>query len=220
MNNQQRRKRIKTEPLGEVRLDSQEALLSWLANKAPEGADTLLAHCYGGVVWGRRADGTWMLSSDLAAEFSPPLVPDTLLQARVFGEKGEVFVWRDDGSFRARVITSEGADGLEVDWYAEDQWLWGTRIDRGDVTIDRKLGQAGFTLLADGAQGLRHAVPFKVDEGHFEPETGNERRHYRPVRLRVEHYFSQDEETGLARVYASRLAKLFSEPFAGKEQRS
>lgn len=189
-------------------VDLTDGLLNWLAKTAPAGADWLLAHCYDGVVWGWRADGGWALSSQVAPEISPELSDRNVLQARVFGESGELLLWREGTSFQARKVVLGAADAPPYDGYMEDQWLWGTREDKhSDADKHQVIKQAGFTLLADGAQGLRHAVPMLVTDEHFTPQMDN----YRPVRLRVEHYLERDKTTGLARVWLSRLVKIYSE---------
>jgi CRISPR-associated protein (TIGR03984 family) len=214
MSGKWQKKHLKIDPLTSPSFADAAQLLQWFANNAPPGANMLLAHCYDGVVWGKRGESRWVLSSELAPDISPPLLPTTLMQARVFGEAGELFVWREGAKFYGRRVTTGGAEGQLLDYLTEAHWLWGTRQDRGDATQDEKLDQAGFTLLADGAQGLRHVAPLVVPDDYFERESASSAREprWRPVRLQVEHYIFRDEETGLARVGLSRLVKLDSEP--------
>lgn len=73
----------------------------------------------------------------------------------------------------------------------EKQILWGTQPE-GEKN--------GFTLVSDGSQCLKHAVPligitFKGKD-------------YRPLRLKVRHYIDYDNE-GVARIYLSRLVDLY-----------
>jgi len=178
-------------------------LRTWLQEQAKEyGLDYLLAHADDGVVWGKvSSDGT-LTTSDEAAKgnktaesICPPLRLLTLQQARLFGKDAEVLLWRDgDNVFRARLIADvedkNGADWLEA--YDEAQLLWGTQ----GIAL-----QHGFTLLEDGAQGLRHAVP-------FEPEMSKER-----AQLRVRHYLAKED---FARVAVSRLIVLETCAFGGE----
>jgi CRISPR-associated protein (TIGR03984 family) len=180
--------------------DTEENLLDWMVGNAPLGAKWLLAHCYDGIVWGKRENGVWALSSDVAPEISPQLSMESLLQIRMFGEAGELFIWRSGEGFRGRKVQFDEA-GKEFEGFIEKQWLWGTQPSYA------RAKNTDFTILSDGAQGLQHAVPFTVPKSHFSTQRDN----YRPVRLRVEHYFFQDEETGLAEVWLSVLTDVFSE---------
>ncbi|HMX29363.1 MAG TPA: CRISPR-associated protein Csx19, partial [Blastocatellia bacterium] len=137
-------------------------LHTWLQEEAKEHElEYLLAHADDGVIWGKvESNGTLITSGEAAkgnpiAEcICPPLRLRTLQQARLFGKDAELLLWRDgDNVFHARLIADNesGADWLEA--YDEAQLLWGTqKAKNGDLPH-------GFTLLEDGAQGLRHAVP-------------------------------------------------------------
>lgn len=62
----------------------------------------------------------------------------------------------------------------------------------------------GFTLLSDGQQGLKHAVPLtgiKFDS--------QEKTQHRPVRLLVRHYIDYNDAV-VARIFLSRLVSLQS----------
>ena len=64
----------------------------------------LLAHADDGVIWGEvRANGLH-LSSDVFPQVSPPLRAITLQQARLFGPDAELFFWKDNAAWRARLI--------------------------------------------------------------------------------------------------------------------
>jgi len=163
----------------------------WLAGRAREySLCYLLAHADDGVIWGRLDGDELSTSHSVAPEISPKLRPETLQQCRLFGPAGELLVWRDGNGWRAR-LAADGNCPAE-DCFDEDQILWGT-------TVEDKRGS--FTLLRDGAQGLRHAVPIPVNEH----QVG---RH--EVRLRVRHYLSYDDD-GQARVALSRLVTLLPE---------
>lgn len=168
----------------------------WFARQPRVGAEAwLLAHDDDGVVWGRvlqMPDGqaALALSSDLFPKFSPPLRAETLQQARLFGADAEVHVWRDGDGFRACRLQDGGDAALES--FDERQILWGTRAEGRD---------GGFTLLADGRQGLRHAVPLDVPESAFGGDA------WRPLRLVVRNYVRPDGQ-GQAYIAYSRLAGL------------
>ncbi|RMG50963.1 MAG: TIGR03984 family CRISPR-associated protein, partial [Chloroflexi bacterium] len=74
----------------------------------------------------------------------------------------------------------------------EDQILWGDTVD---ATSN------GFTLLREGSQGMRHAVPIVV--------TPTQLKHHQ-LRLRVRHYISENED-GEASITLSRLVQLLPE---------
>jgi CRISPR-associated protein (TIGR03984 family) len=78
----------------------------------------------------------------------------------------------------------------EEDKITESQILYGTQGKERE----------GFTLLSDGSQGLRHAVPLT---GITFDKEGKKR----PVRLLVHHYITYDD-TGIARISLSRLVDL------------
>jgi CRISPR-associated protein (TIGR03984 family) len=98
----------------------------------------------------------------------------------LFGEAGELLLWRADDGWLARLIQEHPSEGDPFDEY---QLLWGTRETFfPDVT---------FTLLREGAQGFHHAVPIEV---------GLNQR----VRLRVRHFIEYNPD-GEARIALSRL---------------
>lgn len=172
-------------------------LRDWLQGQAKEHDLThLLAHADDGVIWGViQSNGTLKTSHEAAQENAkaaavcPPLRLRTLQQARLFGKDAELLLWRDgDNVFRGRLI-EDVKDGGAADWnesYDEPQLLWGTQ---GVALKDN------FTLLEDGAQGLRHAVPL-LDGLDLTKQR---------VQLVVRHYLAQED---FARVAVSRLIAL------------
>lgn len=170
-------------------------LRSWLESQAPSvSAQTsyLLAHGEDGVIWGRFDNEKLTTAEkifhkpDLKVDL-PELRLLTLQQCRIFGLNGEILLWRiSETKFKWRPIGNPNEDKIP-----ESQILWGTNgIKRGN-----------FTLLWDGSQGLKHAVPFADIELNGD-------RLINPVRLLVHHYIKYEEETGLARIYLSRLVDL------------
>jgi CRISPR-associated protein (TIGR03984 family) len=186
--------------------DTLEAdLVGWLVAQAQaHDLTTLLAHADDGVIWGEMRQKQLLTSGDVFSEpdVSPPLRALTLQQARLFGPAAELLLWRTEGGWQARLVTDDVGD--EVECFDEWQILWGTRCEGS---------RDGFTLVADGAQGLRHAPPVRVDVRLFDP--GENRR---PLRLQVRHYLETDTESGLLRVTLSRLVQVTDETQVRKEQ--
>jgi CRISPR-associated protein (TIGR03984 family) len=170
-------------------------LLKWLKQQAEQYQLTyLLAHADDGVIWGKFQNGKLITTTEPVKLFPecdfPTLRKETLQQCRIFGDKSEVMIWKTDGGFKARLIQDEHL--MEDDYITESQILWGTH---------GKHHENGFTLLWDGSQGLKHAVPFR--EIGLE-KNGNLKN---KVRLIVRHYIDFDD-SGVARIYLSRLVDL------------
>ena len=177
---------VETNSIGDVRV--------WLQNQAvTHNLKWLLAHADDGVIWGRVDNGQLVTSDTVAPKVSPPIRAETLQQARLFAEHAELLLWRDgDNRWHARLIHNarDGEKPTFTDAIDEPQILWGT---------DPQPLANGFTLMSDGAQGLRHAIPLDV-RGKFDESS-------RPLRLWVRHYV-QDDESGFSRIVASRLFDL------------
>ena len=165
-------------------------LTTWLEEQAKNCGELkyLLAHAEDGVIWGRFDGGKLTTSNKVFPEEKlPELRLTTLQQCRIFGEEGEVLLWSKNKSWKARLIEKK----TNVDSISEEQILWGTKGEkRGD-----------FTLLFDGSEGLKHAVPFPLEKTDFQ---GNL---HRPVRLVVRHYINYDA-SGVAKIFLSRLVEL------------
>jgi CRISPR-associated protein (TIGR03984 family) len=161
----------------------------WLDKQAKEhGLNYLLAHAEDGVIWGHFKDGKLVTSGDVFPQCAK-LRSHTLQQCRVFGEKAEVMLWKVGQNWKARSIE----DGYlsKNDYICEKQILWGTQPEEEH--------KKGFTLVSDGSQGLKHAVP--LTGINFNGKDS------RPLRLKVRHYIDYDE-SGVARIYLSRLVNL------------
>ena len=171
-------------------VDGRDAI-EWLRQQSKAG-DVLLAHQDDGVVWGKaHKDGDWV-TSDAVLSTSPALKGDYLWSARLFNAQREILLWRDgDGNWHAREI-SDGASEGEPDfteWYDELQLLWG---DHGKHEV---INGVTFTVLEEGAQGLRHAPPKAIAERG---------------KISTRNYIGYDED-GCAFVKASRLVVLEEE---------
>ncbi len=166
-------------------------LKEWLEIQASKyQLNYLLAHAEDGVIWGKFQNGTLKTSDSVFPQLAK-LHLLTLQQCRIFGENSEVMLWRDDDKLKARLV--EDTHLNKEEYISENQILWGTQAE--------KISD-GFTLVSDGSQGLRHAVPL-IDI----PFNSNQKL-YRPLRLCVRHYIDDDKETGLVRIYLSRLVNL------------
>lgn len=189
-----------THRVKQITVDSafDQAPAAWLLAQAQTyGLATLLAHADDGVIWGKVDNSQLKLSGDMFPQVSPPLRVITLQQVRLFSPQAELHLWRDEQGWQARLVQDE--PGAESRYYDEAQILWGN-FHQPESTAD-------FTLVADGEMGHRHAVPLGTSEAQFfrNPHP------YRPLRLRVRHYLSHDDESGLLRVTLSRLVDLFTE---------
>jgi CRISPR-associated protein (TIGR03984 family) len=179
-------------------------LIRWIEAKA-QGNQLLylLAHADDGIIWGRFDNGQlWTADQVGFTQVNlPPLRLHTLQQCRIFGQQCEVFLWRYDTVWRSRYLsqTWEQPYIQGKNYIAEKQLLWGTPSEQKD----------GFTLLRDGSQGLKHAVP--LTQGiKFDPMKNRDKL-VNPVRLLVHHYIEYHPEDGTARIFLSRLVNLLSQ---------
>ncbi|MFN9469134.1 MAG: CRISPR-associated protein Csx19 [Pseudanabaena sp.] len=171
-------------------------LRDWLEGKAKKhNLRDLLAHAEDGVIWGRFDENGLKTSGDLlfdkCTKFHPAkLRSQTLQQCRMFGDKCEVMLWKIGKDWKARSIEDTNNQDCLPD---EHQILWGTKAEKE---------KDGFTLVADGQEGLKHAVPL------VSIPFDQSKNLYRPLRLTVRHYLDEDPDTGVVRVYLSRLVDL------------
>jgi CRISPR-associated protein (TIGR03984 family) len=169
----------------------------------------LLSHHDDGIVWGRiyaTADGYELKTSDFSGSPSPDFRLKTLQECRLFSERGELFLWRQDGKLKTRLVLDEDSEGTEkCDYYNEKQVLWGVYRD-GNLSTD------DFTVVFEG-QGLRHAVPLKTTDADFSKDSDEENKRLRPLRLTARHYLAYDKD-GCAYVALSRLVALDKEAVA------
>lgn len=182
-----------------------KSLENWLIKQASHyQLSYLLAHADDGVIWGKFQFQHDNNSNNciLKTSENPQLRLSTLQQCRIFGETGEILLWNSNNQWNARLISQTKVSQLlqnkEIGFIPENQILWGTQ---GKTNGD-------FTLLSDGTQGLRHSVPIIVEEKYF---SQNKKELYRPVRLKVHHYFNYNND-GLARIFTSRLVSLIKVP--------
>lgn len=143
----------------------------------------LLAFALDGVIWGRVENDKLTID---ATKFAPGLRAENLLEARLFGEQGEFYIWQTSGTWHSRKLL-EGT-GENRPYYDEKAILWGTNIDRDKDAVN------GFTPVREGDLGQRHSLPIPF-EGKYK------------ARLTVRHYVDFDD-MGAAFVAISRLVTV------------
>lgn len=176
-----------------VDIISDPTLYNWLKAKAKQyELQYLLAHAEDGVIWGHFREQNYQLATSGDDDVFPQLTTlrlCTLQQCRIFGKNTEVMLWKvGQDDWKARSIEDKYMS--EEDYISENQILWGTKAEKESN---------GFTLVSDGSQGLKHAVPLS---GSFKGKDS------RLLRLKVRHYIDYDE-SGVARIYLSRLVDLY-----------
>jgi len=170
-------------------------LRDWLEGKAQQhNLRYLLAHAEDGVIWGHFSQGGLITPTepiDLFPKYKfAKLRSLTLQECRIFSKDGgEIHLWRKGKEWRYHFTE----DDQYEEKIEERQILWGTHGEKNE--------QYGFTLLRDGSQGLRHAVPFT------DIEIEANQKLVKPVRLVVYHYITYDD-AGVARISHSRLVDL------------
>ncbi|MEG3858215.1 type III-D CRISPR-associated protein Csx19 [Microcoleus sp. herbarium12] len=174
------------------------SLYAWIQAKAKkEHLTYLLAHADDGVIWGKFRGNDCKLVTSGDDDLFPKLAKlrlSTLQQCRIFGENAEVMLWKVGQNWKARSIEDGHLSKDKDDYICEKQILWGTQAEE-------EKHEKGFTLVSDGSQGLKHAVPLTWI--NFKGKDS------RPLRLQVRHYIEYDE-SGVARIYLSRLVDLYS----------
>lgn len=167
-----------------VPIDFNGDIKTWMEQQAnTHNLRWLLAHADDGVIWGGVRNDNLHLSTHLSG---PELRAKTLQMVRMFGEAGELYIWKSNNGWSARLVL-EG-EGDTKQYYDETQLLWGTHVDKIED---------GFVLLHHGAEGLRHAPPMQLPVGKLE----------RPLMLNVRHFVNYDDD-GQAYVEFSRLISI------------
>ena len=169
-------------------------LRTWLVAQAQEHELVwLLAHADDGINWGMVQDSKLTVSGDLYPSYAPLLRVETLQQVRLFGERGELYLWQADGVWQGRFLAGSADQTQEI--LTAEYLLWGDKWGDEDTLAP----QSGFVLLADGVEGLRHAPPLPQGQD-FDPTK-------QQLSLQVAHHVAYDED-GQAYVAASRLVKI------------
>lgn len=163
-------------------------LRAWLESLMVEhGLTWLLTHCENGVIWGIHSGNGLKLSSDTFPRVGLALRWDVLVQARLFGETGELLVWPGSNGWLAHLRDDQ--TGEPVECLDEQHLLWGTSTCG---TRD------GFSEVVEGQQGIVHAPPISIIPTNKQTRAS----------LIVRHYLAEDEETGVIKVVGSRLVAI------------
>lgn len=170
----------------------------WLEQEAKaHSLPCLLAHTLDGVIWGKLHEGVLQLGQ---SAYTPPFADDTLQEARLFGNTGEIYIWRSGNAWHGRFIRAAQPDerATYTESIDETQMLWGDQVESRSN---------GFSVISDGIQGLQHAVPCVVPDPTADQATTNNPKQYkvRPLRLTVRHYLAQED---VAHIVTSRLVAL------------
>lgn len=169
---------------------------TWLVQQAAGLASAdqpvfMLVHADDGVIWGRIEHGQ-LLKPDASA-WTPPLRSLTVQQCRLFGDLGELFLWREaERVWRGRrLMDVSGVDHKPIE---ERPFLVGDRVynPERDFSDSRLTGwPQGFTPIIEIATGMRQIVPCTIGDGQR-------------ARLTVLHYLHEDDD-GQAFIKCSRL---------------
>lgn len=194
----------RTESLIDCPCEGIHQLVDWLCDHAPVEDGSLLMHTDFGVLWGHYSQKTLKFPSEIELTSFILTIADlpisAVQQLRLFGQTGEVYVWRQANALKAR-IWSDTTDGLASQQYFDEaQILWGTQVE--------KQGQDGFTVVSDGIEGLCHVVPIDAAQIAFDDFAAPQKQ--RPLRLMVRNYLTQNIEDGSYHVSGSRLVKLYA----------
>jgi CRISPR-associated protein (TIGR03984 family) len=145
----------------------------------------LLAHADDGVIWGIVINENLTLSSEYFPEISPKLRSETLREVRLFGQKGEWFLWQTANGLQSReIIEGQGEEGETI---SESLILWGT---------DCEETRGKFSLVREADMGIRQALPM--------PWNGRHKN-----RLLYKHYLDYDKNS-VAYIKLSRLVDLIN----------
>ena len=145
----------------------------------------LLAFALDGLFWGRFDGEKWDKKSA-----STQWDEQNVQELRIFGENGEVHLWRSgEGWLGRKIIDGAGDDFTEM--IDEKQILWGDQAKMCEK-------DPSFTLMSDGQQGLCHIIPLSFSEiSPFLKKMGG----YQPLRLHIRHYLANED---VARIAVSR----------------
>ncbi len=174
-----------------------EQYLQWLDGaRQPDGLaftpTWAFAICDDGVTWGRLVDNRWDMGNEHYPDLCPGVTAMDLQELRLFGDIGELMIWRVQDGFAGRVLTdNQLPDTKYLQPFDEEQVLIGTRVLQND---------GAFTRVTNSA-GLEQALPLSAGDASTVFRQS-------PFRLLVRHYLEQDKDTGVVRVAVSRLVNL------------
>ena len=177
--------------------------LSWVVDgvepsKGLKDIAWLLAYCNDGVTWGRiNNDQSWRTSSKFFPELCPWISESNLLEIRLFGIEREILIWWTENGFLGRILIDKPGQENNAPCLPDDE----IRILLGDRVLETT--KEGFTRVRTNS-GMEQVIPLECADKDCIKK-------YWPFRLKMRHYFAQDDETGAVRVAASRLVKVFKE---------
>jgi len=165
-------------------------LKDWLTKKAESlGSPVwMLAFADDGVLWGKLNDQKILLTSGSLNWIK-------LQTLHLFGKLGEFRLWRVGQQFAGCLILDCAglADSENEPWFDRGYVLWGTQVDiPGD----------DFSVISDGRQGLRHAVPLRLNK--------QTRLSSHPLRILIRNYLAEDQD-GQVYVCCSRLLSVINQ---------
>lgn len=217
------KRKIKIESF-DVKSDKLNALLLESAKNIKGSNEVyLLSFHDDGLVWGKVKGDELITSESLNDSRFPKFRPETMQECRLFGEEGEILIWRDEANqFKGRLAEENYLKDFEP--FEEKQVLWGRGIAKKGSPKIAKDGEElwqteDFTVVSDGEEGLLHAFPEKIEKDRFlikkskngkgvaENDKTDKEPRQRPLRLRVKHYLEYEED-GCAYVSLSRLVKV------------
>lgn len=184
----------RVEPLEKIPADFAADKGQWLVETAAGflGAGNVkyaLIHADDGVLWGL-VTGNQLIIPD-SSDWTPPLRSITIQQCRIFGDKGELFIWREaEDQWRGRVVIED--TNVAYEKIEEAQILYGNQVN------SLQAAPAGFTPIFEKTTGIRQIVPIAITQDQFEKKR---------VTLIVRHYLAADQE-GQAIIPLSRLVSV------------
>lgn len=178
-------------------IDQTTDLRGWLTQQAAMLAQAsadkrcwLLGHCDDGVIWGELRDDRLHLSCEaFPVQRGLSLRWITLQQARLFGESGELLLWRGPQGWQATLRRDD--QGESIEYIDEEHLLWGNVSHNSND---------GFMQIVEGQQGIMHAPPLATAPSEATQKQAR-------ARLKVRHYLGEDD-TGVVRIVGSRLIAL------------
>ena len=165
------------------------------------GPGWILVQADDGVLWGKVENGQPVFPKGVDGTVCP--TTKTAWSVRVFNSKAELLLWKDDATWRWRILTDADVSEPNVkwtEWIEEKMMLYGT----GAKCLD-----GDFSTMSEGAEGLVHTVPLALPTKAFNhADKDGKPVPYHPLRLVVRHYLEEDKNTGMVKIVASRLVTL------------
>lgn len=153
-----------------------------------------------GVIWGKFTPNNKSISLSCGMAAPESVENELFQQLYVFNQSGQIHVWKDSLGFHGTKIVDDIMEGIEEATFDQSLYLWGTGV------IEKK---NGFSLLADGKQGMNHAVPIEdlTDDQFIDPKEndGTDEERSRKILLNIRNYIGYVKDNGAAYVKYHRL---------------